>query len=96
MHSLLRVSIAGMERREEWQVRKAATDTLAVLVAALLQQQQQQGAESAPESGLAALVAAQPQLLAAVEQHVKYDRIPQVRQAAVALCQVREMACEFP
>ncbi|GAB4814696.1 hypothetical protein N2152v2_001742 [Parachlorella kessleri] len=92
VQSILRMIISGMERREEWQVRKAATETLALLVGALVQQQRQSmhqddegsaAMAAAPDSGLAVVVAAQPQLLAAIEQHVRFDRIPQVRQAAV-------------
>lgn len=91
---ILRMAMAGMERREEWQVRKAATDTMALLANSLLQHRQQQRGASkeasglAPDSGLGALVQALPQLLTAVEQHVKYDRVSQVRQAAAALVQV--------
>lgn len=89
VHALLRMVVAGMERREEWQVRRAAAETLAKLAVALCQQQGgAPPANPAPDSGLAALVEAQQPLLAAVEQHIKYDRVPQVRQAAAAVVQV--------
>lgn len=93
--------------RSEWQVRKAAADTLAVLAETLLAggkpasdgahalapaaaaakgvagsgatHQQQQ------EQGVAALESIAPAIVAAVTQYVKYDRIPQVRQAAAAV-----------
>lgn len=92
VQGVLQVAVVGMAR-PEWQVRKAAAETLTTLAATLQQQQSQrgqtEGSLGAPESGLAALVRAQPQLLAAVDERVRFDRIPKVRVAAAALVQVR-------
>lgn len=58
----------------------AAAGTAAAGAQCSRQQHQQQG--------LAALQGVAPAIAAAVEQHLKYDRIPQVRQAAAALLQL--------
>lgn len=93
----------------EWQVRKAAADTLAALADALLADPAAAAGGGGPAQlagggsscdagqggrqgqgqaqGLDALNSMAPAVSAAVEQHLKYDRIPQVRQAAAAVLQ---------
>jgi hypothetical protein len=98
------------DKCSEWQVRKAAVDTLLVLLETLAaepaaaqaaagaaaavatgadaqppQQQQQQ------QQGAVALVSIAPAIVAAVEQHVRYDRVPQVRKAAAVA--LRQLHC---
>ena len=71
-------------------MRKAAADTLALLAETLLSA----GGSNAPivagqpQQGLVALEVLAPDMAAAVEAHLKYDRIPQVRQAAAATLQL--------
>ena len=87
---ILRLCGQAMQRNE-WQVRKAAADTLAALVQTLLADG---GPAAAPgvaahaqqgqQQGLAALQNLAPEMAAAVG-HIRYDRIPQVRQAVAAL-----------
>lgn len=78
-------------------MRKAAADTLAGLCTALMAPQAAPAAaEEAAQSvrqehqqqGLAALEGIAPAMAAAVQRHLKHDRIPQVRQAAAALLQL--------
>ena len=73
----------------EWAVRKAAADTLALLTETLLAASSSDAPSAAgQQQGLAALEALAPDMAAAVEQHLKYDRIPQVRQAAATALQL--------
>lgn len=73
----------------EWAVRKAAADTLALLAETLLAASSSDAPCAAgQQQGLAALEALAPDMAAAVEQHLKFDRIPQVRQAAATALQL--------
>ena len=91
---------AMQKMRGEWQVRRAAADTLATLPGALGQQLPASPKRRPPaagpaaegdrgQSGREALAELAPTVVEAVQRHLKYDRVPQVRQAALALLQVR-------
>lgn len=71
-------------------MRKAAADTLALLAETLLSAggSNAPSAAAQPQQGLAALEVLAPDMAAAAEAHLKYDRIPQVRQAAAAALQL--------
>lgn len=94
---LVNASGAGACHCREWQVRKAAANTLAGLCEAMLTGEAAQhaaadappcGSQQHQQQGLAALAGVVPAIAAAVEQHLKYDRIPQVRQAAAVVLQL--------
>ncbi|KAL4437400.1 hypothetical protein ABPG75_004539 [Micractinium tetrahymenae] len=93
LEGILRLCTQAMQRGE-WQVRKAAADTLTGLCKALLADSAAlHAAGGAPlctqqQQGLAALEGIAPAMAAAVEQHLRYDRIPKVRQAAASLLQL--------
>ncbi|PRW60522.1 Zinc finger CONSTANS-LIKE 5 isoform A [Chlorella sorokiniana] len=78
LEGILTICTRAMQR-SEWAVRKAAADTLAQLAETLLGA----GGSDAPsaagqqQQGLTALEALASDMAAAVEQHLKYDRIPQ-------------------
>ncbi|KAI7837045.1 hypothetical protein COHA_009122 [Chlorella ohadii] len=78
LQGILQICTRAMQR-SEWAVRKAAADTLALLAETLLSA----GGSNAPivagqpQQGLVALEVLAPDMAAAVEAHLKYDRIPQ-------------------
>lgn len=96
---------AMAQPRAEWQVRRAAAETLAELAIALRQPQAQVlptsgaaavGHHDERRTGQAALEGSVPRICEAVLRHLKYDRVPQVRAAAAALLQVRHIGGRSP